>query len=170
MNNMSLVIGNLCSFLAMVTDSIGSAQKTAKRVLIFQSISQAIYCIGTIILKGYSGAVQNAVSVLRNIVAIKEVENKTLEWAFVISGVVLGVCFNNMGLMGYLPIVANLQYTLAIFRFQNNERALKKSFLVSIIMFTVFNIAIYNIVGVASNLVVLITTAAFLLKPNKAQQ
>ena len=167
MNEIHLIIGNVCSLLAMVTDSVSSTRKTAKGVLLVQSLSQLIYFIGTVVLKGYSGAVQNAVSILRNFVAIRDIRNKYVEWALVGLGVVLGLAFNNLGFMGLLPVIANLQYTIAVFRFQDNQRALKISFAIAIGLFAVFNIAIYNVVGMLSNSVVFITTVAVLLKSNK---
>ena len=164
MNTITIVIGNVCSLLAMITDSISSTRKTAKGVLLVQTLSQFIYCFGTAILKGYSGAVQNAVSIIRNLVAIKKINSKVVEWFLVLLGVVLGICFNNLGWIGYLPVVANLQYTLAVFRFKDNERALKISFAICIGMFAIFNVAILNFVGVASNLVVMVTTLVMLFK------
>ena len=68
---MDIIIGNICSLLAMVTDSVSSTRKTAKGVLLVQSLSQIIYCAGAVILRGYSAAVQNAVSVGRNLIAIR---------------------------------------------------------------------------------------------------
>ena len=167
MNEINLIIGNVCSILAMATDSISSTRKTTKGVLLVQSLSQLIYFIGTVVLKGYSGAVQNAVSILRNFVAIREIHNKYVEWILAGLGVVLGLAFNNLGFMGLLPVIANFQYTIAIFRFQDNERALKISFAIAIGLFAIFNIAIYNVVGMLSNSVVFVTTVAVLLKPNK---
>lgn len=167
MNEIHLIIGNVCSLLAMVTDSVSSTRKTAKGVLLVQSLSQLIYFIGTVVLKGYSGAVQNAVSILRNFVAIRDIRNKYVEWALVGLGVVLGLAFNNLGFMGLLPVIANFQYTIAVFRFQDNERALKISFAIAVGMFAVFNIAIFNVVGVVSNSVVFVTTLAVLLKSGK---
>ena len=164
MNTISVILGNGCSLLAMVTDSISSTQKTAKGVLLMQSLSQLIYCIGTILLKGYSGAVQNVVSILRNFVAIRKISSPLIEWILVALGVALGLLFNNLGLIGYLPVVANLQYTLAVFKFKENERALKISFAICIGLFAIFNCAIFNFVGVASNLVVLGTTLVMLFK------
>ena len=164
MNTISVILGNGCSLLAMVTDSISSTQKTAKGVLLMQSLSQLIYCIGTILLKGYSGAVQNLVSILRNFVAIRKISSPLIEWILVALGVALGLLFNNLGLIGYLPVVANLQYTLAVFKFKDNERALKISFAICIGLFAIFNCAIFNFVGVASNLVVLATTLVMLFK------
>ena len=167
MNEINLIIGNVCSLLAMVTDSVSSTRKTAKGVLLVQSLSQLIYFIGTVVLKGYSGAVQNAVSILRNFVAIRDIRNKYVEWALVGLGVVLGLAFNNLGFMGLLPVIANFQYTIAVFRFQDNQRALKISFAIAVGMFAVFNIAIFNVVGVVSNSVVFVTTLAVLLKSGK---
>ena len=167
MNEINLIIGNVCSILAMATDSISSTRKTTKGVLLVQSLSQLIYFIGTVVLKGYSGAVQNAVSILRNFVAIRDIHNKYVEWILAGLGVVLGLAFNNLGFMGLLPVIANFQYTIAIFRFQDNERALKISFAIAIGLFAIFNIAIYNVVGMLSNSVVFVTTVAVLLKSNK---
>ena len=167
MNNANLIIGNLCSFIAMIADSVGSTRKSAKSMLLFQTVGQFIYATGTFILKGYSGAVQNLVSILRNILAIKKIENKYAEWGLAALGVVLGLSFNNMGLLGVFPVVANLQYTIAVFRFKDNEKALKVSFLICILLFACFNVAILNFVGVASNAVVFITTALSLLKSRK---
>ena len=164
MNTISVILGNVCSLLAMVTDSVSATRKTAKGVLLMQSLSQLIYCTGTILLKGYSGAVQNLVSILRNFVAIRKINSAMVEWFLVLLGVVLGILFNNLGLMGYLPVVANLQYTLAVFKFKDNERALKISFAICVGMFIIFNFAILNFVGVVSNFVVLVTTLVMLYK------
>ena len=132
MNVVAVILGNICSLLAMVTDSISASRKTASGVLLVQNISQLFYGIGSILLKGYSGAVQNAVSIIRNFVAIRKIDSKVLEWFLVALGVVLGLAFNNLGAVGYLPVIANLQYTLAVFRFRDNERALKLSFQVTV--------------------------------------
>ena len=159
MEHIDIVVGNACSLLAMGTDAISSAQKTAKRVLWMQTLSQVIYLTGTIVLKGYSGAVQNAVSIARNLVAIKKINSKVIQWVLVVLGVALGLIFNNLSWIGLLPVVANLQYTLCIFKFKDNETALKISFLISIAMFGVFNLAIKNYVGFCTNMAVAVLPA-----------
>ena len=167
MNTTHLIIGNLCSLLAMLTDSFSSTRKTTKVVLRVQNVSQLIYCIGTVVLKGYSGAVQNAVSFLRNIAAIRNIQSKAVQWTLTALGVVLGVAFNNLGLIGLLPVVANLGYTIAVFRFRDNERALKTAFMLCVFCFAIFNIALYNVVGVISNTVVAVTAAISLIKTRR---
>ena len=170
MNIGALIFGNICSLLAMGTDSLSASRKTAKDMLWVQNASQFLYFIGTMALQGYSGAVQNAVCIIRNLVVIKGINSKVLEWIFLALGVILGICFNNIGFMGLLPIIANLQYTLVMFRFRNNNRALKISFLINAVLFSCFSLAIWNFVGVFTNLVVAITTAIFLVKSKTPPQ
>ena len=160
----SIINGNICSLLAMISDSVSSTRKTAKGVLWVQILSQIIYCTGSFILQGYSACAQNLVAILRNVVAIRGINSKAIEWSLVVLGVVLGVGFNNLGLVGLLPVLANLQYTLIVFKCKDNERALKISFVVCCILFTVFNLFILNFVGVATNLFVIITTLIVLWK------
>ena len=164
-----IILGNACSLLAMVTDSVSSTRKTAKGVLWVQNLSQVSYFASAMFLKGYSSAVQNVVSLVRNLAAIRKIESKAVEWSLVLVGVTMGLWFNNLGLIGYLPVLANLQYTLAVFRFRDNERALKIAFALCVLMFAVFNAAILNFVGVGSNLVVLATTLVNLFKKKTAE-
>ena len=164
LNHISLLIGNGCSLLAMFTDSVSTTQKTTKRILLTQCVSQVIYCIGTAALKGYSGAVQNIVSILRNLFAIREKPNRFVEWGLILLGVALGLVCNNMGVLGLLPTIANLQYALIILKLRQNEALLKGSFLLHAAMFAVYNGALYNLVGIVTNSIVVITTAISLVK------
>lgn len=170
MQSTEIIIGNACSLCACVTDSVSGAQKKRSRMLGIQIISQLFYAACTIVLKGYSSTVQNGVAILRNIVAIKNVKSKALEWGLVVLGVALGVIFNNRGLLGYLPIVANLEYSVAMFQFKHSEKGLKLAFIVNMLMYAVFSFFIMNYVGTAANLIVAATTAVSLIKRKKAAE
>ena len=47
-------------------------------------------------------------AVLRNLAAMKNIKSKVIEWTLIILGAALGIVFNNRGLVGWLPIAANL--------------------------------------------------------------
>ncbi len=170
MDILNVVLGNICSLLAMGTDAISTSRKSINKMLWIQNASQLFYGIGSVILKGYSGAVQNAVCIIRNLVVIKGVKSKVIEWLLVIFGIIFGFYFNNIGFMGVLPIIANLQYTLVIFYFQDNERAMKISFMISALLFIFFSLAIWNFVGVFTNLVVAVSTIVFLVKDKSSKE
>lgn len=168
MNEPSFIIGNLCSILAMITDSVSATRKTAKGVLWIQTLSQVIYGFGAFVLGGYSATAQNFVSILRNLVAIYNFGNRVVEWCLVGLGVALGVACNNLGLIGLLPVAGSLMYTLAIFRFKNDQRPLKIALIISSVMFALFNGAIFNITGAITNSVIAIVTVVNLLHTKDA--
>ena len=67
-------------------------------------------------------------------------------------------------MIGWLPIVANLEYSVAMFRFRDNEKGLKTAFLVNMVMYSIFNLIIQNYVGAAANLFVAVTTSISLIR------
>ena len=69
-----------------------------------------------------------------------------------------------LGLLGWLPIAANLAYSVAVFRFKENEKGLKTVFIITSAAYAVFSFAIQNYVGVAANTVVAVTTAVSLIR------
>ena len=152
----------------MITDSISGTRKKHRQILAVQIISMLFYAAASIVLKGYSGTVQNAVGILRNLAAMKNIKSKLVEWILIVLGVVLGIVFNNRGLLGWLPVIANLEYSIAVFRFRQDARGLKYAFIINMLMFAIFNIAIMNYVGAASCAVVIATTVISLIKGSKA--
>ena len=162
-----VLLGNLFSVFATAADLSSTAFKSTKRMLWAQSVSQGFLALSSLTLGGYSAVVQNVVSVVRNLTAIRQKASKALEYVLIALGVVLGIVFNNLHLIGWLPIIANLEYSVAVFRFKNNERMLKAAFAVCIILYTVFNIAIQNYVGAVSNTAVLVATVIAIIKSVK---
>jgi len=75
-----IIVGNVCSLCAMVTDSISGTRKKRGEILGIQMISQLFYGAGSVILKGYSSTAQNVVALLRNLAAMKNVKSKVVEW------------------------------------------------------------------------------------------
>ena len=165
----AIIIGNLASFLATITDSISSTRKTAKGMLFMQSISILFYLTASLAFRGYADTVQNVVGLGRNLSAMSEKPRKWLQWLFVVLAVVLGFYFNNQGLLGLLPIVANFQYSVAMFPFAENERALKVSFALLSVLYAVYYAFIYNVVGCVCCLVVVVTTVVYLIKAKRCE-
>lgn len=163
----SVIIGNILSLCAMISDSISGTRKKHSEIMAVQIVSQFFYGTSSIVLKGYSSTVQNVVAVFRNFAAMKNVKSKVLEWVLIMAGVVLGVLFNNRGLLGWLPVIANLEYSISVFKLRDNEKALKLAFIINMIMYAVFSAVIMNYVGVLSCSIIAVTTAISLIRCNK---
>ena len=167
MTQTAIIVGNLLTLCAMISDSISGTRKKHSEMMAIQIVSQFFYGASSIVLKGYSALAQNIVAVFRNYAAMKNVKSKVLEWVLVFAGVALGVIFNNRGLMGWLPIVANFEYSVAVFKLKDRERLLKVAFIINAIMFGVFNVYLMNYVGLVSCIIVAITTSVHLIKTRK---
>ena len=168
---LEIIVGNVSSLFAMITDSLSSTRKNPKSILLFQTLSQVFFGTSAIVLKGYSAAVQNVISIVRNLVAVRKKDSKVIEWILLVLAVIFGICFSLVGdlpiYIAILPVVANLEYSLAVLKFKNDERSLKIAFAVNTIMYVVFNAALMNFVAVTANIVVFITTVIFLIKDGK---
>ena len=165
-----IIFGNICSFLATITDSISSTRKTVKGVLGMQCLSQIIFIVVSIAFQGYADLVQNVVGLVRNLFAMSKKQVKGIEWVFVTLAVGLGLWFNNLGWLGLLPVLANFEYSLAVFRFADDERAMKVAFAVMNLLYMVYNFCMLNVVGGICSAVVIVTTVIYLVKNKKSAQ
>ncbi len=165
-----VIIGNVCSVGAMVSDSISGTRKTEKEILLVQCISQLFYIASSLVLKGYSATVQNAVAIARNLVAIKGKPSRLVEIVLILTPVVLGIVFNNRGLIGYLPVVANLEYSLAVFYLPKEPKMLKYAFVLNCAMFCVFNFAILNFVSGFACIVIVATTVISVIREKRSAE
>ncbi|MBQ9958726.1 MAG: YgjV family protein [Oscillospiraceae bacterium] len=163
-----IIFGNVCSFLATVTDSISSTRRTTKGMLGMQCLSQLIFVVVSIAFQGYADLVQNVVGLVRNLFAMREKQVKGMEWVFVALAVGIGLYFNNLGWLGLLPVLANFEYSLAVFRFADNERAMKVAFAVMNVLYMIYNFCMLNVVGGICSAVVIVTTVIYLVKNRKS--
>lgn len=164
---LEIIIGNISSIGAMICDSYSGTRRTKKDMLLAQSVSQIFYIISSLVLKAYSATAQNVVAILRNFVAMKEEPGKKMAIFLTTLPVVLGLIFNNRGLMGLIPIVANLQYSIVVFKCPKNTNAIKLSLIINSIMFGVFNFYVLNFVSGIACIVITVTTSISLYKDTK---
>lgn len=67
-------------------------------------------------------------------------------------------------------MVANLEYSLAVLFFKDNEQMLKIAFFVDVLLFCIFNTVIFNIVGTVSNIVVMIMTMDAIINNSRTKK
>lgn len=162
-----IVLGNVFAFLAAGADAVSGTRKNPKAVLGVQILSNIFYAAASFVLKGYSAVVQNAVGIMRNILAMSGKKIKALEWTLTIAAVALGLYFNNRAFIGLLPVISNFGYTVCVFKFNNEGNKLKIAFSINMVIFTIFNLFILNFVGAITNFAVAVVTAVAVIKDYK---
>lgn len=111
---MRLIIGNVIALIASILIIIVSYAKNKKQILILQTTQVALLAISNFILGGIPGAIINAITVVRNILCYKEkLTNRNIAIITILL-VTISLYFNNLNLIGLLPLISTVLYTIYI--------------------------------------------------------
>ncbi len=108
----NIIIANIIAFIASILMAYTGILKKKSTIILVQTIQIALFVLSNLMLGGITGAIVNAISCVRNILCYKDKLGKLSKTLIVISTVVLSLIFNNLGIIGLLPIMATVLYTL----------------------------------------------------------
>ena len=134
----TILIANAIALIASLLMVYTGYIKKKEKILFFQTIQIGLSVISNLILGGITGAIINALGLIRNILCYKEKLNKMAQIILIILSILLGVYFNNLALIGLLPIISNVVYIV----FMNIKDVIKFKYL---ILFTMTMWLIYDI-------------------------
>lgn len=134
----TILIANAIALIASLLMVYTGYIKKKEKILFFQTIQIGLSVISNLILGGITGAIINALGLIRNILCYKEKLNKIAQIILIILSIVLGVYFNNLALIGLLPIISNVVYIV----FMNIKDVIKFKYL---IIFTMTMWLVYDI-------------------------
>lgn len=109
---MQIIIGNVVALIASIIMVYSGYIKQKKKILYAQTIQIGLSVLSNIILGGITGAIINAISCVRNILCYKEKLNNIAKFILIILAIVLSICFNNLGIIGFLPLISTIAYIL----------------------------------------------------------
>lgn len=151
------LIGMILGGVAMFVFLISSFLKTKKQILLDQTCAHVILAISEALMKTYSSIVQEMVSIIRNISVLLGKNTKWLNIFLVAFGAVFGLVANILwddnSWYGYLPIIANLEYSIVIISPLKSEKYLKLSLSLSCYLWAIFFIVTRNYLAGGFNLV-----------------
>lgn len=107
---MSLIIGNIVALAASIAMAISGILKKKNQILIAQSIQIGLFVISNLVLGGYVGAVVNFINFIRNILCYKDKLGIREMIIITILLIALSIYFNNLGIIGMLPLVGSILY------------------------------------------------------------
>lgn len=135
---MFLIIGNVIALVASLLMVYSGILKEKKKILYVQTVQIGLSVASNIVLGGITGAIINAISMIRNIICYKEKLGTKEKIIITILSVSLSLIFNNLGLIGILPVVSTVTYVWLM-----NIKDVKKFKL--LIAFTMLMWLIYDI-------------------------
>ena len=144
--NILMIIGEAILFVA-------SSRKNKMHILLLQIVSMFVMGIASYLLKGYSAIVMDVIAITRNILSIKGIASRYLSYTFIAMAIIFGVLFNNNGIFGYLPIIANVTQSVFILNSKASTRQIRFACAFSSSCWTIYNIIIKGYAGAMTNLI-----------------
>jgi len=156
------IIANILSFIGSVFMVISGYIKETKKFLIIQSTQILFMGIGNLLLGGVTGFIVNIVSIIRNLICSKGKLDTKARW--IIVGINAAIClyFNNLGIVGLLPIISTSIFTL----FMDFDDDKKNKVLVfgTVIIWLVYDWCIKNYVSFTFDALTIISSSIALIK------
>jgi len=137
---LQLICGNIVALIgSLLMVYVGSA-KDRKKILYIQTLQILAFTISTLILGGYTGTIVNLISIIRNVLCYKDKLTKYNKIILILSSTVFSLLFNNLGLLGLLPLISTIIYTC--FMSTKSTIKLKLVILLTMILWLVYDILI----------------------------
>ena len=106
----NIIIGNIIALIASILMVYSGMLKQNKKILHFQTVQIGLSVISNIVLGGITGAIINALSLIRNILCYKDKLGLKEKIVITILATILTLKFNNLGYIGLLPLISTVSY------------------------------------------------------------
>ena len=152
-----LISGNIVALIASILMVISGSLKDRKKIIYVQTLQIIAFTITDLILGGYTGAIINLISLVRNVLSYNDKLNNTAKIILIILSISLSLYFNNLGLIGLLPIISMVAFTL----FMNTKDTIKLKALIifTMVLWLIFDIyiksytsAIFDFISIIANI------------------
>ena len=166
------IAGNILTLIGMILFLTSSFCRKKKNILLFQTGNHCISSVGEIFLKQYSGAIQDGISIVRNIFILLNKNNKVWNIIFIVSAAVLGTVFNIvlqldqpvLIAVGFLPVLASLQYSIVILLPNVKVPQIKASLACSSICWLIYGLFLKNYSMAIFNAAIFIVSIASIIQ------
>lgn len=164
---MSIIIGNIISFIAMILLFSAASKKENNELIRLQGLSHIAFAAAGLFMQGYSGVIQDILGFLRNFLILNEKNTKIVKIILLLSGIVFGLYFNNKGITGVLPVFGTFQYTMTVSISGIDNKKIQLSLIMNAICMTVYNGVLFNYINVIANLIVtFVSLKSIIIKKN----
>ena len=112
MNLICIIIANVIDLIASIVQIYSGTVKEKGKILLLQILQLGMQAVSMLLLGAITGAISNVLSCIRNYLCYKNIFTLPIKIILIVLSGVLTICFNNQGLLGYLPFVVCTVYVL----------------------------------------------------------
>ena len=151
--NVINILATTFSLIGAITMMLSGAAKSREETFKLQVTDCIAHAIANVLLGGWSGAIATTISLIRAIISIKGKMNRATQAVLCSLMIVFGASFSHIGLIGLLPIISNVGYTIIGCSKSADFKKLKVSLAVSMLLWSVYDFAIGAYPTVAADLI-----------------
>lgn len=166
------ITGQIFGIIAVILGFINFQVKDARKVVVIQGITAAVFCIHYILIGAISGFALNVVVLIRNIIYSQRDRFPMLssKWIPMLFAVVMGV----MGIISWVNwysvfVVFGLVIS-SVCMAMKNAQSIRKSVLVTSPMVLIYNVLIGSVGGMIYESMVIISSVIGLIKHKEKKQ
>jgi len=140
-----LVCGNIVALIASILMVYSGIIKNRKKIIYIQTLQILAFAISDLILGGYTGTIVNLISLVRNYLCYKDKLTKINKIILILSCTVFSLLFNNLGLLGLLPLISTVVFTC--FMDVKNTIKLKLLIIFTMVLWFIYDIFIHSYIS-----------------------
>ncbi len=168
---LALLIGNFFSLLSAIALGISVVKRSKKDLMHWQIGDATFGTFANIALQAYAATAISVMCVVRNVLSYKGILTQKITYLLVIIGTLVGWYTNNLGFIGWLPIIAAGSYTFCIY-FTKNEQQMRWALIINLVMWFVHNVYVQSYPSAIGNVLLMIwtTVQALRYRPSDSQK
>ncbi len=161
----NIIIGNIIALIASLLMVYSGIIKQKKKILYVQTIQIGLSVVSNMVLGGIVGAIINALSCIRNILCYKDKLGLKEKIVITILATFLSIRFNNLGLIGMLPLISTITY-LWLMNIKNVIK-FKGLIIFTMILWLIYDLTIKSYSSAVFDLMTVITNTYTIIKLSK---
>ena len=144
--DLCLLIGNGIALGAAVFTILSSFSKTRKRIYGYQLVQCLLMAMASVFFHSVSGSVTFLLCAARNGLLMFDRFSGKLCLLFLAVLTVLGLCCNNRGWIGVIPVLTTVLYTIGTY-YLKRERLIKGNIAVNLLLWAIYDAIILDLVS-----------------------
>lgn len=160
---MSFIIANIFSAIGTFFLAYSTFLKTKNNMLKYQIFDSMFNALGNVFIGSFTGALSNVITIIRNLLNTKGKMTKSLNLFICILVVIIGLLINTNGIIGLLPIIASVQYTISTYT-TKTAQGLRYALILNLCFWFIHDLSLGLIPAMIIDIVVIITTFISIIK------
>ena len=160
------LLAQVFSAIGALCVAISSFAKSKNKMLAWQITDYIFTATANLLLGGYTGALTISISIIRNRLMIKKKMTKTILTILIILQIIVGSYLNQLGVIGYLPIISSVSYSLAIAATPNLQW-LRWVIIENMLLWLIYDLTIQAYPAAITDVTITLTTLIAIIRDRK---